>query len=103
MRLILTVCCTLIGLASFAAVDRGVAQSARPLPNPDASGPQTTAPAPLPPGQADVPGGTSRDGVVEPPATTSGATRTIQPPQQGAMPVIPPPGTAGNRPDVRPE
>lgn len=102
MRRTLILCCTILGLASFAAVDRGVAQSLQPVPNPDASGPQTVTPAPLPRGQADVPGGTSHDGVVEPPATTSGATPAIQPRQQGAMPVIPPPGTGGNQPDVQP-
>ena len=103
MRRTFTLWCALIGLASFAAAGRGAAQPVRPLPNPDASGSQMAAPTPLPHGQADIPGGTSHNGIVKPPATASGTASTIQPPQQGAMPVIPPPGTSGNQPNVQPK
>ena len=103
MQRISIMCRVLIGLAGFTAANPSIAQTSHPVPNPDASGPQAAVPAPLPKGQADVPGGTSHDGVVQPPATTTGATPIIQPRQQGAMPVIPPPGSAGSQSNIQPK
>lgn len=103
MRRIPVLCCALIGLASLAATSASSAQTGPAEQKPDASGPQTGTPTPLPRGQSDIPGGTSHDGVVKPPATASGAMSTIPPPQQGVMPVVPPPGTGGNQPDVQPK
>jgi hypothetical protein len=71
--------------------------------NSDASGPQTAMPAPVSKGQADVPGGSSRNGVITPPPTTSAGMPTIKPRTPGRMPVITPPGTGNNQSSVQPK
>ena len=68
---------------------------------PDGSGPQTAVPAPRLGGRADTPGGSARNGVIRPPPT-GGSTPVIRPRTNGAMPVIPPPGTPGNQSNVQP-
>ncbi len=78
------------------------AQTAQPARRPDGTGPQTAVPAPRTGEQADVPGGSSRNGVIRPPAT-GGAMAVIPPPQQGTMPVIRPPGTNGAQPSLVPK
>ena len=71
---------------------------------PDSSGPQTAIPAPRPGGDADTPGGSAKNGVIEPPATGTGrSVMTPRPGAGGSMPVIPPPGTAANQPSVQPK
>ena len=73
---------------------------------PNASGPQTAVPAPLPPGSgADTPGGSSRNGVIAPPSVAGDAGINKGAPGANALgtPVIPPPGTAGRDPAVVPK
>ena len=71
---------------------------------PDGSGPQTAIPAPRPGGDADTPGGSAKNGVIQPPATgTGGSVMTPRPGMARSMPVIPPPGTAANQPSVQPK
>jgi len=70
------------------------------------SGPQAATTAPLPPSaRADTPGGSSRDGVIKPPAVTGDQDINRGAPRAGALgtPVIPPPGTAGGDPKVVPK
>ena len=66
------------------------------------SGPQTEVPAPRPGGDADVPGGAAKNGIIRPPST-GGTMPVIPPPAEGTMPVIPPPGTPENQPDTQPK
>lgn len=79
----------------------GVPSDAQAAP-PDSSGPQTSVPAPLPSGQADVPGGSARNGVIKPPPT-GGTMPVVQPPTQGRTPVIKPPGNTQAAPPVQPK
>ena len=89
----------LYGLAMLGGLLAGAAQAQSV---PDSSGPQTAVPAPVPRGQADVPGGSSRNGVITPP--TTGATMpVVRPPTPGRTPVIRPPGTTGGTPPVQPK
>ena len=69
---------------------------------PDATGPQTTIPAPRPGGDADVPGGSAKNGVIQPPSTGPG--RSVMTPGAGSstMPVIRPPGMS-SQPGVEPK
>jgi hypothetical protein len=69
---------------------------------PDATGPQTAIPAPRPGGDADVPGGSAKNGVIQPPATGPG--RSVMTPREdgSTMPVIRPPGTS-SQPGVEPK
>lgn len=70
------------------------------------SGPQSAAPAPLPPGaRADTPGGSSRHGVIAPPSAVGDQEINKGAPGAGALgtPVIPPPGTPGGNPKVVPK
>ena len=66
--------------------------------------PQTAVPAPLSPGAgADTPGGSARSGVIRPPPAAGDPGMTRSAPPVGTMPVIPPPGTAGNNAHVVPK
>lgn len=72
-------------------------------PSTGTSGPQTVAPAPLPPGTAaDTPGGSARGGVIPPPPAAGDAAINKGAPSTGPMPVIPPPGSPGGNPRVVP-
>ncbi|WP_158742023.1 hypothetical protein [Acidisphaera sp. L21] len=88
----------LILVAALAIASPALAQPAKPAP--DSSGPQTIVPAPRPNGQADTPGGSARNGIIQPPPTT-GSMPVVQPPAHGAMPVIHPPGASGNAANVQ--
>ncbi len=69
------------------------------------SSPQSAVPAPLPPGSADTPGGSARNGVIKPPPVAGDTEINKGAPGAGALgtPVIPPPGTAGHEPNVVPK
>jgi Uncharacterized protein conserved in bacteria (DUF2171) len=74
-------------------------QSTVVAPSKGESGPQTAAPAPLPPSAgADTPGGSARGGVIATPPTAGDAEINKSAPRAGsdAMPVIPPPGAPGS-------
>jgi hypothetical protein len=69
------------------------------------SGPQQVVP-PAPPSQTkpDTPGGAARSGVIRPPREVDPGI-TKPPPANGAntMPVIPPPGSPGGNPRIKPQ
>lgn len=68
------------------------------------SAPQTLVPAPAPPTRTpDTPGGAASHGVIRPPAQVDPGITHPPPPVRGVMPVIPPPGTPGGNPRVKPE
>lgn len=73
-------------------------------PSTGSSGPQTAAPAPLPPGSgADTPGGSARSGVIRPPPSVGDPDLNKGAPTTGTMPVIPPPGAPGGSGAVVPK
>jgi hypothetical protein len=66
--------------------------------------PQTLVPAPAPPTKRpDTPGGAASQGVIRPPARVDPGIRRKPPAVQGVMPVIPPPGSPGGNPHVKPK
>lgn len=68
------------------------------------SGPQTVVPAPAPPNRKpDVPGGASSQGVIRPPTHVDPGINRPPPPVRSTMPVIPPPGSPGGNPHVKPK
>ena len=76
------------------------------MPNRNETGPQTAVPAPLPPGSgADTPGGSARNGIIQPPSTSAdpGINRGAPTSGTGAMPVIRPPGATGGNQEVIPK
>ena len=95
-----------LSLAVSITAAHGQAAATPPAPSPDASGPQTAVPAPLPPGSgADTPGGSARKGVIVPPPVSHdpGINRGTPPTGTFPMPVIRPPGTAGGNQQVVPK
>jgi hypothetical protein len=91
------------GSAFLTLLTGALAQTVPTKPNRDSSGSQSATPAPLPAGQADVPGGTSRDGIVRPPVSSAVVMPTIKPEAGARTPIIAPPGTVRNRPDLLPK
>ena len=90
-------------LAVFLTTGAAIGQTAPPPATPpDSSGPQTSVPTPRADGQADVPGGSSLNGVVRPPVN-GGSMAIIPPPQQGKTPIIMPPGTNRAQPNLVPK
>ncbi len=89
--------CAGLTLGGHAALSQ--TSTATPVRPPDASGAQTAVPAPRANGNADTPGGSARNGIIQPPSMT-GSTPVITPRTQGAMPVIPPTGTPGSNSGV---
>ncbi len=88
-------CATALAIA-LAAPSVALAQSQFP--------PQTIVPAPAPPSRKpDTPGGAASNGVIRPPVQVDPGITRPPPPVRGAMPVIPPPGTPGGNPRVKPK
>lgn len=88
------------GWAVLAAVL--AAGTAQAQPASGSSGPQTAVPGPAPSGQADVPGGSSRNGVITPPST-GGTMPVVHPPTATRMPILKPPGTTHGTRRVQPK
>jgi len=82
------------------------AQTSQPpaVPRPDMPSPQTRPTMPVPPASPRGDESLSQSpGVIRPPAVGDGGVMTPPNTDKTPMPVIPPPGTPGGNPNVRPQ